>query len=95
MIGYMLVDSSPGPTQDIMHFQDTGVIMTHPKNGLLVSSGGGKTRRIYIAKLLVNLIIKVTDKGFLRLRHCLIQLVDCFNTDIVCFVPFTWLRLRG
>ena len=24
MIGYMLVDSSPGPTQDIMHFQDTG-----------------------------------------------------------------------
>ena len=39
MIGYMLVNSSPGLTQDIMHFQDTGVIMTHPKNGLLVSSG--------------------------------------------------------
>ena len=44
MIGYMLVDSSPGPAQDIMHFQDTEVIMTHPKNGLLVSSGGGKTK---------------------------------------------------
>ena len=44
--GYMIryIDSSPGPTQDIMHFQDTGVIMTHPKNGLLVSSGGGKTK---------------------------------------------------